>query len=824
MYLSAENGIERFSEPKKIEQFIVSVILSCLRLMEHSVMKKIKKSANSRHQGNKVKNSECLYKGEVIIRVWKPDLPAGRIGHVSLEISENYVSIWPSVVISPANYYQPCEATYSQSLLDDLVEESYKAPDNVYSLYSLNTTHINQEFQKKVNENIKYKLRGHDFNSKYEFRSTNCCGLVVFLLKKGGITRLLGNNIFKLITNEPLAYEINKDYHQNIKKYSKRFVVTLYYKLIGRKEINSMLTPLDLDYICDKTLIKEVTDLKILGPSIGKIAKNSLIIRRWDDHYSIQIGDNVLGKYFILYKQGKFFNCQLTSMIDEVKRNFNNDNKLSSWHIISCIDSKKANALFKQWNGKKNINLDNQMFTLLNKIGSFNMPILLNRIYSKNSFYFKEFLVNTEEYWQLKNDYLETSAKKLKLIDNPNEYFLNVLALKYITHKKDISILLDISLFFISAVDLLSSITLDEFNKIYSKYKNFTYISNYQDINKLYLLIERHKVFLSYHHNLLNKNFLSDYEKNDKLSFSFNHFETEILHNNNYLIYLNKISEYIYECQKCFISNHEYNLKITNFIYLICKCILYIITLYANLYNLKENFNVIRFILRIGLQCFYYSLISVCFYANIFSYAASIVFTYILEVKFRYCTSYALALACYLSSAISMSILLRFKDSKFDLAILFFLIPVPLLSLSCITYDYYESGLISIYSTLIFFLLSIIANIALIKACLLDASCSQYILSYLIQWKYLLESNKKILDPSCIQYLKSHKRKIIEDNYFLSKELINIYDNYSSMYPQSKLFKTLGIFRFRKSQINKKSSETISAHLIPTPCLYGNAK
>lgn len=114
---------------------------------------------------------------EVLIRIWY-----GNPGHISLQTSKIYASFWPESI-------EKTEINHTKGKLytlnEDLIAEQ-KPPDKVILLNDLNVDRINEAYFRFQQNDNDWSLLG---SSLYQRKDTqNCCGLVVGLLRVGGLS------------------------------------------------------------------------------------------------------------------------------------------------------------------------------------------------------------------------------------------------------------------------------------------------------------------------------------------------------------------------------------------------------------------------------------------------------------------------------------------------------------------------------------------------------------------------------------------------------------------------------------------------------------
>ena len=116
------------------------------------------------------------------------------IGHVSIETSEIYASLWPEG-LNIFNKKKPMagDALSSTPLSDELSEG--RPPDIMVDLHTLNVQNINNELTKFNESGNSYHLVGSNYLMKY-LGTNNCTGLAVDLLERGGIQQLISRRHF----------------------------------------------------------------------------------------------------------------------------------------------------------------------------------------------------------------------------------------------------------------------------------------------------------------------------------------------------------------------------------------------------------------------------------------------------------------------------------------------------------------------------------------------------------------------------------------------------------------------------------------------------
>jgi len=118
------------------------------------------------------------FPNEVRVRIWRGK--DGDVGHASLQTSSIYASFWPSSVsksslLSVSAKFKTCA--------EDLVAEQ-RSPDVVFTFGDLNVEAINRAFRKFKSEDQNWSLLG---SSLLRDQDKNCCGLVLGLLRTGGL-------------------------------------------------------------------------------------------------------------------------------------------------------------------------------------------------------------------------------------------------------------------------------------------------------------------------------------------------------------------------------------------------------------------------------------------------------------------------------------------------------------------------------------------------------------------------------------------------------------------------------------------------------------
>lgn len=89
-----------------------------------------------------------------IIRVWKGSLIQGRVGHVSLETNNFYMSFWPSGKCGKNFVFEKRESFFPKKPIDDYKNENNQIPDVIICLYSLNQDKMNKKFKELKNNAI----------------------------------------------------------------------------------------------------------------------------------------------------------------------------------------------------------------------------------------------------------------------------------------------------------------------------------------------------------------------------------------------------------------------------------------------------------------------------------------------------------------------------------------------------------------------------------------------------------------------------------------------------------------------------------------------
>jgi hypothetical protein len=162
----------------------------------------------------------------VVIRVWTSSLnhrvPGQDVGHVSIETADNYISLWPSELVSikGPGVFTPVKPQYHH-YVDDLRDEKRRA-ERTICLYSLYIPELIAEFE-KIKEIVKEeKLERNDETGETE------------QVKNDAITgwRLIGSNVLSRLNNSggescaSLAYRLlnaGRIYDLVSSKYSSKY-------------------------------------------------------------------------------------------------------------------------------------------------------------------------------------------------------------------------------------------------------------------------------------------------------------------------------------------------------------------------------------------------------------------------------------------------------------------------------------------------------------------------------------------------------------------------------------------------------------------------
>jgi hypothetical protein len=144
-----------------------------------------------------VPKRKCLAEDRVTIRIWtsvfNKTLRGEDVGHISIETSDSYMSLWPKGRPSgiAQAFFQKRPPHYMSSYKDDLEAEG-RSPELIICLYSLNGEEIEEEFTR-----IKDKIDGWALfggNALIDRNGAESCVTLAYkLLKKGGLYELISS-------------------------------------------------------------------------------------------------------------------------------------------------------------------------------------------------------------------------------------------------------------------------------------------------------------------------------------------------------------------------------------------------------------------------------------------------------------------------------------------------------------------------------------------------------------------------------------------------------------------------------------------------------
>ncbi len=166
----------------------------------------------------------------VIVRVWtsrdNQAFPGDNVGHISIETSNEYMSLWPvPFTLAQINqyrasntleqqyqkYFMERDSDWKGAYQEDYEAEGKQVPQVVVCLYSLNIDDIESAFGKYKDDTKAWRLIGSNMlvqkletlttevvqdlklfdNKKATSTVENCASLALKLLKAGGITNLV---------------------------------------------------------------------------------------------------------------------------------------------------------------------------------------------------------------------------------------------------------------------------------------------------------------------------------------------------------------------------------------------------------------------------------------------------------------------------------------------------------------------------------------------------------------------------------------------------------------------------------------------------------
>ena len=122
----------------------------------------------------------------------------GCVGHVSLEIQGQYISLWPAISNQEVRMQRPAltRAGFIATLEQDIRSEG-RYPDVEIDLHTLDVDTIRQSFHAFDAGDKRYVIVGRDRIAGC-WTANSCSGLVYDLLVAGGIKRLVpGKSIFR---------------------------------------------------------------------------------------------------------------------------------------------------------------------------------------------------------------------------------------------------------------------------------------------------------------------------------------------------------------------------------------------------------------------------------------------------------------------------------------------------------------------------------------------------------------------------------------------------------------------------------------------------
>jgi hypothetical protein len=123
---------------------------------------------------------------KIIVRVWHP-YPKDPIGHVSLQVGEDYLSFWPEKAID--KWLAPSSTATLQTLAEDINAESHRQPDETFEFKYLDRTIMQNEIR-KIKTQIADNTIGYSLIDRKLHRTLNCknCATLVFnIMTAGGL-------------------------------------------------------------------------------------------------------------------------------------------------------------------------------------------------------------------------------------------------------------------------------------------------------------------------------------------------------------------------------------------------------------------------------------------------------------------------------------------------------------------------------------------------------------------------------------------------------------------------------------------------------------
>jgi hypothetical protein len=158
-----------------------------------------------------IRRSIGTLKNPILVRIWDPTKTS--VGHVSLETSQYYISLWPASGASkPDIKWNSFDGKLIDSLEKDEIANgdfnehglSPKAPTTIFTLRSVSESVINSRYEELRHQNLQWALAG---DNKMFFKENvhSCASLVILFLKEGGLDALFkkyGKNLLMLMKDD----------------------------------------------------------------------------------------------------------------------------------------------------------------------------------------------------------------------------------------------------------------------------------------------------------------------------------------------------------------------------------------------------------------------------------------------------------------------------------------------------------------------------------------------------------------------------------------------------------------------------------------------
>lgn len=158
-----------------------------------------------------IRRTVTTLKNTTLVRVWDPTKTS--VGHVSLETSQYYISLWPASGASkPDIKWKSFDGTLIDSLEKDKIangdvgesELIPKDPTATFALRSISESIINSRYEELRHQNLQWALMG-DNKMFFTENIHSCASLVILLLKEGGLESLFkqhGKNLLMLMKDD----------------------------------------------------------------------------------------------------------------------------------------------------------------------------------------------------------------------------------------------------------------------------------------------------------------------------------------------------------------------------------------------------------------------------------------------------------------------------------------------------------------------------------------------------------------------------------------------------------------------------------------------